>query len=204
MKYLFNSLQHLESDYSNALCPVQKEYDKSFMGNQKLLQAVTVEEFQLFSKSFFDHIKDLKAALVPLPAAPPLRALPYNVYGHFGPLASTAQVRAPSLPAMPTQINTSHNGHSIAQPSPSPPASRREAHRKQLAPIPGSTIEPLPRGRDGWKVVVKQWDEKLKDWDERMYKGEMRQVTAMNRRMREVIALEYIAYIPSIHRPFQC
>ena len=106
MKYLFNSLQHLESDYSNALCPVQKEYNKSFTGNQKLLQAMTVEEFQLFSKSFFDHIKDLKAALIPLmqplPAAPPLWALRYNIYGHFGPLMSTAQVRAPSLPAMPT------------------------------------------------------------------------------------------------------
>ena len=141
MKYLFNSLQHLESDYSNALCPVQREYDKSFMGNQKLLHGMTVEEFELFSKSFFDHMKDLKATLIPLmhrpPAAPLL--LPYHAYGHFSP-PTTAAIGALSLPTMPTQINSGSHGHSVT----SQPTSRQEARRKRLPPIPGSTINPLP------------------------------------------------------------
>ena len=42
---------------------------------------------------------------------------------------------------------------------------------------------------------MRQWDENLKDWDESMYKGDMRLVTAMNRKMRETIALEYDMYV---------
>ena len=58
MKYLVDSLQSYESGHSDALCPVQREADKSFMGDHKLFEPVTVNEFRTISSSITHTIKE--------------------------------------------------------------------------------------------------------------------------------------------------
>lgn len=235
MKYLFDSLQSHESDHSHALCPVQSEQEKSFVGDQKLLQPVTNQDFQLFSKSLFDHINhlNLQAATPLAPGYHPAvtSITPTSSYGAQphppGVTAATQYSGALNPVQLPhasesttTQANTISFNHgpscisgapvppALTQPPPLPPPpptshgqKTSRGTKKRLAPIPGATIEAIPRGPDGWRVAVRQWDENLRDWDESMYKGDMRLVTAMNRKMRETIALEYDAYVGLLKDP---
>ena len=57
MKYLVDSLQRYENDYSNSLCPVQNEPDQSFMGDHTLLQPVTVQEFRMLGTTIMSALK---------------------------------------------------------------------------------------------------------------------------------------------------
>ena len=121
MKYLFNSLQSLESDHRDALCPVQRDRDQSFMGNEKILQPLSREEFQLLGKNLVDHMndnmnnnmnnfmKDVKAMLAPLvqqmPTASPatMTALdPCTTCGHV--TVPHLQTNHPGTPSLTSAI----------------------------------------------------------------------------------------------------
>lgn len=227
MKYLFDSLQSHESDHSHALCPVQSEQEKSFMGDQKLLQPVTNQDFQLFSRSLFDHINNLNLqAAAPLapgyhPAITPTSSciaqphpLGVTAITQYSGALNPVQLLPHASESITREANTISFNPScfssvpvppaLTQPPPLPPpplppstshGRKTSGSVKKRPPIPGATIEAIPRGPDGWRVAVRQWDENLKDWDESMYKGDMRLVTAMNRKMRETIALEYDMYV---------
>jgi hypothetical protein len=71
MRYLVDSLQRYENDYGNALCPVQNEPDQSFMGDNTLLQPVTVNEFRMFGTTIMSALKK-----APSTACSQLNALP--------------------------------------------------------------------------------------------------------------------------------
>lgn len=86
MKYLVDSLQSYESSHSDALCPVQREADKSFMGDHKLLEPLTINEFRTISSSITHTIKEtINAAIasiiqvVPNHSDPPAGQPPIQV-----------------------------------------------------------------------------------------------------------------------------
>ncbi len=51
MKYLIDSLQSYKSGHCDALHPVLKEPDKSFMGDHILDKPVTTGEFHIFAEA---------------------------------------------------------------------------------------------------------------------------------------------------------
>jgi hypothetical protein len=139
MKYLFNSLQSLESDHRDALCPVQRDRDQSFMGNEKVLQPLSREEFQLLGKNLVDHMndnmnnnmnnfmKDVKAMLAPLvqqvPTTSPATALdPCTTCGHVVvPHLTTNHLGTLSLaPAISAQASNTGTSLSYSAPPPVP------------------------------------------------------------------------------------
>ncbi|KAF8695767.1 hypothetical protein AX14_001656 [Amanita brunnescens Koide BX004] len=198
MKYLFNSLQDIESDHRDALCPVQRELDKSFMGEQKQLQLITNKDFQVFSRSFFTCMNSLKASLIPLtclpfpgqPAAFPTAGTMVPYVGQHAKAIANPSVTADSHG--PFAFDVQQQAALGRAPSTSLIKKTRIASGSRPAPIPGSTIEDLPRGANAWRAAIKQWDEHLKDWEESKYKGDMRLVNGMKYKLRETIAVEFI------------
>ena len=185
MKYLVDSLQRYENDYGNALCPVQNEPDQSFMGDNTLLQPVTVNEFRMFGTTIMSALKS------PSTASSQLNTLP----GLPNP---------PAITSMPTPTIEQLDQTSEAPPSPAPSATSRPATEQTVAPLAnniplaGVCIPDLPRGRGGWHVALRQWydiDPKtgyaLKNWPDAWFKESMRAKMAAKRSQRALIAHEY-------------
>ena len=92
----------------------------------------------------------------------------------------------PALPSWPivwpaTYSSNSSRGHGTLGPS-----------------IPEAKIPNLPRGPNGWKEAVNQWEKidpdtgySLKDWPKSWYTGDMKPFTACKRTIRQRIAEEY-------------
>ncbi|KAJ7442897.1 hypothetical protein B0H11DRAFT_1932093 [Mycena galericulata] len=59
MRYLMDSLQSYETGHSNALCPIPREADKSFMGDHLLLKPVDTGEFRLFTSQILKSLGDI-------------------------------------------------------------------------------------------------------------------------------------------------
>lgn len=220
MKYLFDSLQSYESSYSDALCPIRDEPDKSFMGDQKALGPLTNQEFRLFHSSFMDNVDSLKTMLqamqIPymgtgiLPAIQHLSIPPSGCLPSNRELAITADSESPwsavplSFHAMPVDpVLSAANCGISSEPNPIPqqplPVSnkwtRLKPSQQRLAPLPGAVIPDIPRGPNAWKTAVEQWDSFLKDWEPWKYTGVMRLVNGTKRSLRETIALEYDACV---------
>ncbi len=116
MKYLFDSLQSLESDHRDALCPIQRDCEQSFMGNEKALQLLSQEEFQLLRKNLVDHMndnmnnnmnnfmKDVKAMLAPLVQQAPTTSLATAL----DPCTTCRHV------AVVSHVTTNHPGHALS------------------------------------------------------------------------------------------
>ena len=84
MKYLVDSLQSYETSHSDALCPVQWEAEKSFMGKHKLFEPLTVNEFHMISSSITHTIKEtinaaIASIVVPGHSDPPAGQWPSRV-----------------------------------------------------------------------------------------------------------------------------
>lgn len=84
MKYLVDSLQSYETSHSDALCPVQREAEKSFMGEHKLFEPLTVNEFRTISSSITHTIKEtintaIASIVVPGHSDPPAGQRPSRV-----------------------------------------------------------------------------------------------------------------------------
>lgn len=59
MRYLMDSLQSYETGHGDALCPIPKEAEKSFMGEHLLVKPVVTEEFRLVTSQILKKIGDL-------------------------------------------------------------------------------------------------------------------------------------------------
>lgn len=194
MKYLFNSLQSYESGHSDALCPIQDEPDKSFMGDHKVLQPATNEDLRVFSSALFDTLKSMLGSQAPHGGALYITAphpSPTTLLGVAEPaiVASGHPVTPPSALASVSSTNDAHA--TTSQPS----ASKQKLSQRRLAPIPGAVIPDIPRGPNAWKVAVRQWDGLLRDWEPYKYTGPMHLVNGTKRSVRETIAIEYDACV---------
>lgn len=189
MKYLFNSLQSYESGHSDALCPIQDEPDKSFMGDHKVLQPATNEDLHVFSSTLFDTLKSMLGNQVIHGGAPPITTQHPSPAALVGVAEPAAALGHPVTVAPPTPFASVS---STSQPS----ARKQKPSQQRLAPIPGAVIPDIPQGPNAWKVAVRQWDEFLRDWEPYKYTGPMRLVNGTKRSVRETIAVEYDACVP--------
>lgn len=182
MKYLIDSLQSYETGHGDALSPVHKEADKSFMGDHTLLQPVTKEEFRVFSSSILIALKARDFS--------PGHQCSQPVSSSTRPLGN----HPTNLPGLTThtardsQPISHHPNHTSENPGQSRPL-----------PIPGVAIPDLGKGRGAWRRALHQWNhgdpanglQALKTWPTHWYSGDMREKTGTKRSQRALIAEEY-------------
>ncbi|KAJ6579194.1 hypothetical protein DFH09DRAFT_913466 [Mycena vulgaris] len=196
MRYLMDSLQSYETGHSNALCPIPREADKSFMGDHRLTQPVATEEFRLVMSQLHKRVSEIKFG---------------NINAQYGSEAGTERLRSytnpgaaspnppPSLqsdPSIRLAVNTVHTARdATTSNAPIPVAKRVEL-------IPGVFIPDLKKGDLAWRDAVRQWEEgvpdsklpPLRDWPKEWYTNGMRLVTGTKRSQRKLIAEEYYRY----------
>ncbi|KAJ7827711.1 hypothetical protein B0H13DRAFT_2373687 [Mycena leptocephala] len=182
MRYLMDSLQTYETRHSNALCPIPREADKSFMGDHLLLKPVDTGEFRLFTSQILKSLGDItSSAQSGFRMATGTMA---DIGGASAQFPSSSQRR----PASPSGVNPN-----IAIPhieTAVPPA-------KKVKIIPGVYIPDLTKNDFAWKEAVRQWEEPngrlppLRDWPKKWYTGRMRTITGSKRNQRKLIAEEY-------------
>ncbi|KAK7015976.1 hypothetical protein R3P38DRAFT_2542938 [Favolaschia claudopus] len=193
MKYLLDSLQSYETGHADALCPVQHEVDKSFMGEHLLVKPVTVGEFRATASEI---MAQLKAMSLDAKNSHPRQATPMLSAGH--------STRSPLLPSTaPPQTSAAHQDAS-AEEAPSPhtpsrPNSRAPTLSERVEVISGVFIPDLKKGDGAWLEAVRQWEhgdeaqglKPLRDWPREWYSDGMRKVTGTKRSHRKLIFDEY-------------
>ena len=214
IKYLVDSLQSYETDYSDALCPIPTEADKSFMGDHILVQPVTTNEFQMFSTAIFSMLQSANS-FVPHPTTltrgPPINS--FMAPEMLPASAATANVTDPWFHAQqtapcPTELVHNVNTNPVDSLSVSAdlthltPDSDTNMDRtfREATNLPRMDINipDLPRSKGTWEQAIAQWFEidpttgiALKDWPEEWYTGPMRRKTGSKRSHRALIAGEY-------------
>lgn len=184
IKYLTDSLQSYETGYSDALCPVRKEAEKSFMGEHALLRPATYNDLQQFMNLVISTIQTGFSTS-------------YNRPG------TCAACCCHQVPGSEPPANTQHYAV-VSQPIHSAVQTRQQSHQPEaatrtigdgqagpLAPLASACIPDIPRGKGNWRKAVEQWDSFLRDWPTENYTGRMRIVSASKRMIRQTIAEEY-------------
>ena len=202
VKYLVDLLQSYETDYSNALCPMPTEADKSFMGDHILVQPVTTNEFRMFSTAIFSMLQKANS-FIPGPGPYSTTATPTNSF--------ITPARMPTATNDPWFHNPNLNSQ-LERAAPSPPRlSTDPANPTVMDSILGQTtnlpmmdvnIPDLPCSKGTWERAIAQWFESdpktgiaLKDWPEEWYTGPMRSKTGSKRSHRALVAEEYTRYV---------
>ena len=218
IKYLVDSLQAYETGHGDALHPVQKGADQSFMGDHIATAHVTAGEVREMTHTITRTVERAlstlteKIQLVPhlcsqnggtqgsrmdMPGAGP--------GGRGPPTRPRAQeVRSTSAPyTLPElqPISTSVLDQVPLEPDcPSVQEGDRpvKLKRARVPPIPGVYIPDLGRKQGAWLRAIEQWENTdpmtnlaLKDWPEEWYKGAMREFTGSKRSQRKRVFKEY-------------
>lgn len=215
IKYLVDSLQSYESGHGDALCPIAKEAEKSFMGDHLRVGPVSTEEYRRRQEIIDEKMAALLQAIT-------LNAT--NSYQHvIRALQSTAdtgldgpQTRRQITPeGPPGQASGPHTSdHEVTPPALFPTQSQQLATTASPAtpkpiPIPGVSISDLGHSPSAWRKAIQQWEEcdpatglvALKNWPKEWYTGVMRTHTGAKRTTRKTIADEYnrsVILYPSI------
>ncbi|RDB18351.1 hypothetical protein Hypma_000596 [Hypsizygus marmoreus] len=209
MKYLMDSLQSYENGHGDALQPVPKGAEASFMGEHLEMQAATGGEVREMKRSVDRRIDEIDQKLdekmdelvVKITAKfeethLPSMSLSSSASGvrRAKPTVRAARVvsapyvnRSPSVSSDEYSSGSSDDGSSLSESKPKP------------LPIPGVKIPHLGPGANAWKRALKQWEQgdpasgllPLKDWPTAYYTNSMRTVTGTKRRDRELVAIAY-------------
>ena len=200
IRYLVDTLASYENNHGDALCPIQREADKSFNGDHMLVAPTTAAETREFKKSvdaqfqsvvaiitlFLTHVVTRNPTADPTaiyaPALPAAQSAPQTPAGHAPPTFTSNTLHPPmTIPQTAQQT--------IIAPSIKAP---------KAVPIPGLRIPNLPQGPDAWRTAVTQWEEPdettgkaLKDWPVEWYTGSMKPIYAAKRKDRQIIAEEF-------------
>ncbi|KAJ6497259.1 hypothetical protein DFH09DRAFT_945625 [Mycena vulgaris] len=199
MKYLLDSLQSYETSHGDALCPVPREADKSFMGDHLRVAPVATEEFRTVTSRIMTRIEEMSLnptccshssrntkSVTPPSQSGPVQALPTTP--GTDPTANTSQLQRGGQPIQPPR------DESTASPTvPTIPMSQRKSI------IPGVVIPDLKKGDLAWREAVRQWEEgdllkglkPLRDWPKEWYSDGMRLVTGTKRSQRKLVFDEY-------------
>ncbi|KAK0489204.1 hypothetical protein IW261DRAFT_1557697 [Armillaria novae-zelandiae] len=187
MKYLVDSLQSYESGHSDALHPLPKEAERSFMGDHVLEKPVTTAEFRVFAEAVLTRPAPAKMECT---CPMPVHAASPSSFVNLGVV----------LPTPASQNFTYATSHSLTGMSPTPREPR--SSRPQAPPIPGVVIPDIGKGPGIWRKAVKQWEvgeplqglQPLRDWPKEWYTGSQRTKTGSKYNQRKLIALEYQRY----------
>jgi len=194
-RYLINTLQGHENNFSEALDPTWNDASNSFMGEQELTKPVTVHEFRSLTTLIRDAISSKPCApityLSPWPVAPDVRLMASSNVEPM-PLTSvtSGNTAAPTAEALCT----------ASDPYPAPPLDPPSA--EQCVPAQplaaGACYIPDLRARE-WKRAIVQWHEgepalglkALKLWEPELYQGRRKNKVATKRQSRQLVAEEY-------------
>ena len=196
MKYLMDSLQSYETGHSDALCPIQNEADRSFMGEHHHLEPVSRAEFHSLTSTLVSTIH-IAIAHARLPGASPMPVTMSSTGGqscHQALPVTTSVTQQPPPPQLGLDADRTQ-----------PTLAAKRSHRRQVSstavflPRPGIFIKQIKSGPKAWLEAVRQWEEgdpesgikPLKDWEPADYQGTMRTKVAAKRQLRELIATEY-------------
>lgn len=200
IRYLVDTLASYENDHSDALCPIQREADRSFNGDHTLVAPTTTAETREFKKSVDAQFQAVVAILTLFltHSMGDSTSTPSTTFPHALAAAPASRVLS-GPPAAPYTSSSSQHPPAI----PTPPVCRQLEHEcstraPQAIPILGLRIPNLPQGPEAWRVAVKQWHEvdettgkSLKEWPTEWFTGAMRSVFAVKRTARQIIAVEY-------------
>jgi len=186
--YLLDELHYYEDGHADTLRPIQQEVDRSFLGEHRDLQPVTLGDLKGFMKGV-EHTVTTAIQLAQtsrslVPSTPP--ASTSRAGEHRGP-NSTVQMFRPDRPTPSLfPANTAQSGQILAGEFP-----------------PGLCIpkrHDVPK-EERWLAYVRDWEESdperglvlaLKDWPEKWYTGQKRLHFASLRNTRKLIAEEFI------------
>ncbi|KAK7050285.1 hypothetical protein R3P38DRAFT_3606265, partial [Favolaschia claudopus] len=193
MKYLLDSLQSYETGHADALCPVQNEVDKSFMGEHLLVKPVTTQEFRATTSEIM-----AKLNAISLDSSNSQNS---HRDRHGSTTLSTRSYPTASPPlSPPTQSNPARNAsvENISNPN-TPSRNSRPLISEQVEVIPGVAIPDLKKGDKAWLEAVRQWEhgdesqnlKALRDWPREWYSDGMRKITGSKRSQRKLIFDEY-------------
>jgi len=203
IRYLLDELYSYEEDHTDALCPIQREADKSHAGEAALAQPLQTDEAR---RMFEMHTVYTRAAVreAAFSAISTVNAVwAQTSSGNLSPaplLAASSQYAV-----TPPHNCVSMNRRGILTPlpgfQPAPCNATTPSHRP--APVPSRIIPKVPDGEEGWKQVVRDWEHAdpsrsltvpLKDWPPAWYsRSECASATLGSlRNQRKIIALEFI------------
>jgi hypothetical protein len=161
IRYLVDTLASYESDHSDALCPIQREADRSFNGDHVLAAPTTAAETRELKKSIdaqFQSVVTIMTLFITqamtggAAAMTPTAAFPNTL--------AAAQSAPRGLSGPPTPTFSSNHSQPPAIALPPIPRQTEPQHATQVPqamPIPGLRIPNLPQGKDAWRVAVTQW-----------------------------------------------
>ncbi|KAJ7500182.1 hypothetical protein B0H11DRAFT_2155556 [Mycena galericulata] len=196
MRYLMDSLQSYETGQGDALCPIPKEAEKSFMGEHLLVKPVVTEEFRLVTSQILKKLGDINLgnnsqAINPsvVAGSQPSDSIP----------ASGCIPAAPSSSRGVITLGDSHPSSTHPVENDTAPQEQSPPLGKRVSIIPGVFIPDLKKGDFAWRDAVRQWEEgvpdknvtPLRDWPKEWYTDGMRLVTGAKRSQRKLIAEEY-------------
>lgn len=190
MKYLIDSLQSYEMDYSDALCPMQNEPDQSFMGDHILTQPVTVNKFCMFMSTLMSTLKTPLASM-----CPPMNNAGLSITSPVSVSPDTSSSPSPILPTGQLNFLLPDQAAATLVPASENPESTNMA---KLIPLAGIYIPDLPQCRGGWHIALQQWNDvnpktgqALKDWPDEWFKDAMKSKTATKQSQWALIAHKF-------------
>lgn len=201
IKYLVDSLQSYESGHGDALCPISKEAEKSFMGDHLRVGPVSTEEYRRRQDLVDEKMAAIFQAISLNITSTHRSRIPQVGIGITETeLQSTVRDNLEILSMPPhTFDTTSENSAEFESTVPLPAASPRSTALPKPVPIPGVSISDLGHGSTAWRTAIRQWEDKdpltglvgLKYWPREWYTGVMRTHTGAKRSTRKIIAEEY-------------
>ena len=215
IKYLVDSLQAYETGHGDALHPVQKGADQSFMGDHITTAQVTAGEVREMTHTITRTVeRALNTLTEKIQLVPHLCSqngvtqgscvdMPGAGLGGRGlpthPRAREARSTSAPYPELQRISPSTLEQVPLEPECPSVESDRPvKSKRARVPPIPGVYIPDLGRKQGAWLRAIEQWENidpvtkvALKDWPEEWYKGAMREFTGSKRSQRKRVFKEY-------------
>lgn len=234
VRYLLDELNTYEEDHSDALCPVQRFADESHAGEAALVAPLSADEtrrlFHMQTEANRDAVH--KAYLLAASYMTRTGSSCSCAVATASPASSLRVVSSGNSTWQPPELHTTSTNLTVSQHAFNTDFARnRRGILVPLAPMPGfglvtsvqnvtstntrvapsdpsRVIPQVPRGSNGWKVVIQDWENAdpsrslvvpLRDWDESWHSGsrDKSKTFGVLYHQRSIIAKEFIeTYVP--------
>ncbi|KAK0485585.1 hypothetical protein EDD18DRAFT_1311680 [Armillaria luteobubalina] len=176
-------IQYYKSGHSDALYPIPKEVDKTFMEDHVLEKPVTTAKFCVFADAILSWLSQSQPTSIcqvhAHAALPSSFVNPSTILSHT---VCKAAENTQSQILMPTLLNSNFTlmAEVSSQRSPEGATSSMDLpYHAQAPPIPDVVIPDIGKGPGAWNKAVKQWEEgdsaqgllPLQDWPKEWYTG---------------------------------
>jgi hypothetical protein len=201
IRYLLDELYSYEEDHTDALCPIQREVDKSHAGEAALVQPLRTDE----ARRMFEMQTTYTRAAVHEATFSAISTV-RGVWPQTSPLYPGCPTTPKPIvlpPPCPSHLSIDRRGILIPLPGYQQATHNVATPCSRPAPVPSRIIPKVPDGEDGWKQVVRDWEYAdpsrsllvpLKDWPADWYSRSASASTTLGslRNHRKIIATEFI------------